>query len=54
MKLRIPFTVIANPLRDIEHLYDFSSLLPFYKNLGFWEEECNNYPTKFACKSYDV
>ena len=54
MKLRTPFTVIINPLRDIDRLHDFTYQLPFDKNLGFWKEECNNHPTNSACKSYDV
>ena len=54
MKLRTPFTVIINPLRDIDRLHDFTYQLPFDKNLGFWTKECNNHPSNSACKSYDV
>ena len=54
MKLKTPFTVITNPLRDIDWLHDFAYQLPFDKNLDFWKEEGNNHPTNSACKSYDV
>ena len=35
MKLRTPFTVITNPLRDIDRLHDFSYQLPVDKSLEF-------------------
>ena len=28
MKLRTPFTVVANPLIDLEHIHDFNYKLP--------------------------
>ena len=53
MKLRTPFTVITNPLRDIDRLHDFTYQLPFDKNLGFWKEECEGHPNNSHCKVYD-
>ena len=52
MKLRTPFTVVANPLRDLDHIHDFNYKLP-NKN-DFWEQECKLHPTKSTCKLYEV
>ncbi len=54
MKLRSPFTVLANPLRDFDYLHDFSYQLPEVKNNLFWEKECNLHPSKSTCKLYEV
>ena len=54
MKLRTPFTVVANPLRDIGHIHDFSYKLPNEKRGDFWELECKLHPTKSTCKLYEV
>ena len=54
MKLRTPFTVVANPLRDIGHIHDFSYKLPNEKRGDFWENECKLHPTKSTCKLYEV
>ncbi len=54
MKLRTPFTIVANPLRDIHYIHDFSYQLPNEKQSDFWEKECKLNPTKFACKCYEV
>ena len=54
MKLRTPFTVISNPLRDLDHIHDFSYELPQEKNDQFWEQECKIKPTKSGCKLYEV
>ena len=54
MKLRTPFTVVANPLRDLDHIHDFNYKLPNENEDGFWEQECKLHPTKSACKLYEV
>ncbi len=54
MKLRTPFTVFANPLRDLDHIHDFSYELPQQKQDLFWEQECRLYPNKSTCKLYEV
>jgi len=54
MKLRTPFTVFANPLRDIDHIHDFSYELPQQKQDLFWEKECKLHPAKSTCKLYEV
>ena len=54
MKLRTPFTVFPNPLRDLDYIHDFSYQLPQENNNLFWEKECNLYPTKSTCKLYEV
>ena len=54
MKLRTPFTVIENPLRDIDHIHDFNYKLPNENQGDFWEQECKLYPTKSTCKLYEV
>ena len=54
MKLRTPFTVIENALRDLDRIHDFSYNLPDEKQLKFWEEECKLHPTKSSCKLYEV
>ena len=54
MKLRTPFTLIGNPLRDLHHIDDFSyNLVNQYKG-DFWEKECKLHPTKSSCKLYEV
>ena len=53
MKLRTPFTILSNPLRDIDRLQDFSYKFPEQK-VDFWESECRANPTKSACKRYEV
>ena len=54
MKLRTPFTVIANPLRDIDHIHDFNYKLPKENLVNFWEQECKLHPTKSTSKLYEV
>ncbi len=54
MKLRTPFTVFANPFRDIDHIDDFNYKLPNDKQVDFWEQECKIHPTKSTCKLYEV
>ena len=54
MKLRTPFSVIPNPLRDIDHIKDVSYTLPKESFRDFWEEECKLHPTKSTCKLYEV
>ena len=54
MKLRTPFTILANPLRDLDHIHDFSYELPQQKQDLFWEQECKLYPNKVTCKLYEV
>ena len=54
MKLRTPFTVVANPLRDIDRIHDFSYQLPNERQGDFWEQECKLHPTKSTCKLYEV
>ena len=54
MKLRTPFTVFPNPLRDFDYIHDFSYQLPEEKKSLFWEKECKLHPTKSTCKLYDV
>ena len=54
MKLRTPFTVVANPLRDIDYIHDFSYRLPQEKNDLFWLKECELNPSKPNCKIYEV
>ncbi len=52
MKLRTPFTVVANPLRDLDHIHDFNYKLP--NENDFWEQECKLHPTKSTCRLYEV
>ncbi len=54
MKLRTPFTVVTNPLRDIDYMHDFSYQLPYEMQSDFWEEECELHPSKSNCKVYEV
>ena len=54
MKLRTPFTVFTNPLRDLDYIHDFSYQLPQENNNLFWEKECNLHPAKSTCKLYEV
>ena len=54
MKLRTPFTVVANPLRDFDHIHDFNYKLPKESEGDFWEQECKLHPTKSTCKLYEV
>ncbi len=54
MKLKTPFTVIANPLRDIDYLHDFSYQSPDQRQSEFWEKECKLNPAKSTCKLYEV
>ena len=54
MKLRTPFTVIANPFRDLDYLHDFAYKLPDERQPDFWEEECKLHPTNSTCKLYEV
>ncbi len=54
MKLRTPFTVVPNLLRDIVYIHDFSYELPQQKQDLFWEKECKLHPTKSTCKLYEV
>ena len=54
MKLRTPFTVVANPLRDLDHIHDFNYKLPNENESDFWEEICKVNPTKSSCKLYEV
>ena len=54
MKLRTPFTAIANPLRDIDDILDIKYKLPNENQGVFWEEECKLHPTKSTCKFYEV
>ncbi len=54
MQLRTPFTVITNPLRDLDRIHDFSYELPKETQGVFWERECNLHPAKSTCKLYDV
>ena len=54
MRLKTPFTVIKNALRDLDRIHDFSYNLPDKKQLEFWEEECKLHPAKSTCKLYEV
>ncbi len=54
MKLRTPFTVAANPLRDINHIHDFNYKLTNENKGDLWEEICKLHPTKSSCKLYEV
>ena len=54
MKLRTPFTVFTNPLRDLDYIHDFSYELPQQKQVLFWAEECKLHPAKSTCKLYEV
>ena len=54
MKLRTPFTVITNPLKDLDYMHDFSYKLPDQSYFEFWEKECQNHPTRSNCKLYEV
>ncbi len=54
MKLKTPFSVISNPIRDIDYMHDFSYELPKEKSHEFWEQECKLNPTKSTCKLYEV
>ncbi len=54
MRLRTPFTVLSNPLKDLDRIHDFSYELPQEKKDGFWEQECKLYPSKSTCKLYEV
>ena len=54
MKIKTPFTVISNSLKDIDRIHDFSSQLPDENQDDFWEGECKLRPTKSACKVYEV
>ena len=54
MKLRTPFTVFVNPIRDLDYIHDFSYKLPKENNKLFWEKECNLHPAKSTCKLYEV
>ena len=54
MKLRTPFTVLTNALRDLDHIRDFTYNLPPEKEGEFWEKECKIHPTKSTCKLYEV
>ncbi len=54
MKLRTPFTVFPNPIRDIDRIHDFSYELPQEKHDLFWEKECKLNSTKSTCKLYEV
>ena len=54
MKLRTPFTVFPNSLRDLDYLHDFSYELPQQRQDLFWEKECNHDPTKSTFKLYEV
>ena len=54
MKIRTPFTLIANPVKDIDQMHDFSYELPNEKQGDFWEKECNLHPAKSTCKLYEV
>ncbi len=54
MKLRTPFTVIQNPLRDLDSFHDFSYELPKDKHNLCWDQECKLYPTQSTCKLYEV
>ena len=53
MKLRTPFTLITNPLRDIDHIHDFNYKLSNEEQGDFWEEKCKLHPTKSSCKFYE-
>ena len=54
MKLSTPFTVIANPLRDIDHIHDFNYKLPTKDQSDFWEQECKLHLTQSTYKLYEV
>ncbi len=54
MKLRTPFTIIANPLKDFDYIHDFSYQLPDQRKFDFWDKECQLHPTKSHCKIYEV
>ena len=54
MKLRTPFTVFPNPLRDLDYIHDFSYELRKQKQDLFWEKECKLHPAKSTCKLYEV
>ena len=54
MKLRTPFTVFLNPLRDLDYIHDFSYELPKQKQDLSWEEGCKPLPPKSTCKLYEV
>ena len=54
MKLRTPFSVIKNALSDIRVMHDFNYITPAETREEFWEKECDQYPTKSTCKTYEV
>ena len=54
MKLRTPFTVNSNPLRDLDRIHDFNYKLPNENEVDFWEQECKLHPAKSTYKLYEV
>ena len=53
MKLRTPFFVIKNALRDIRVMHDFNYEIPPKTREEFWKDECEIHPTSSTCKVYD-
>ncbi len=54
MKLRTPLSIIRNALGDINEMHDFNYIAPSQTRDEFWEEECDLFPTKSTCKTYEV
>ncbi len=50
MKLSTPSTVLANPIKDIGYIYDLSCQPSAQRHSDFWEQGCNNHPTKAGYK----
>ncbi len=54
MKLKTPFTVIANPIKDIDRTHEFSSKLTNKIERGLSQKDCKIYSSKSSCKLYEV
>ncbi len=54
MKLRTPFTIVKDPLRDIDYINNPSRNLTEVKQDFSWEKECELHPSKSTCKVYEV
>ncbi len=54
MKLRSPFTISANPIRDLDRINDLADQVVDEKLGDYWEQECKLNPAKSTCKLYEV